>query len=91
MGIIFTGVLYVQSNNGKRKASCLFTSANTRALHLEIVTHLSVEAFLLAFQRFTSLKSSPAIVVLCTASTHLSAAKELKQLLATVLTHNPVT
>lgn len=47
-GIIFKGVFYVQSNKGERKASCLFTSDNTRTLHLEIVTHLSVEAFLLA-------------------------------------------
>ena len=42
---------------------CLFTCAVSRAVHLEIVTDLSVETFLQAFRRFSSRKSLPKILV----------------------------
>ena len=58
----------------------LFTCATTRAVHLEVVTDLSTETFLLAFQRFVSQKSLPQIVLSDNASTYLSTAEELKTL-----------
>ena len=46
----FTGTLYVKEPVGEHKAYiCLFTCASKRAIHLEIVTDLSTETFLLAF------------------------------------------
>ena len=45
-GIDFTGAMYVQDFNTKAKVYiCLFTCATTRAIHLEIITNLSVETF----------------------------------------------
>ena len=81
-GVDFSGALYVQMNGAESKVYiCLFTCATTRAIHLEIVTNLSTETFLLAFRRFVSRKSLPRIIVSDNGSTYLSAAEELKELL----------
>ena len=82
-GIDFTGALYVQMNGVESKVYiCLFTCATTRAVHLEIVTDLTAETFLLALRRFASRKSLPQIIVSDNGSTYLSAAEELKELLS---------
>ena len=82
-GIDFSGALYVQMNGTESKVYiCLFTCATTRAIHLEIVTDLSTETFLLALRRFASRKSLPQIIVSDNGSTYLSAAEELKELLS---------
>ena len=81
-GVDFTGALYVQDNTGESKVYiCLFTCATTRAIHLEVVTDLSVETFMLAFRRFVSRKSLPHIMMSDNASTYLSAAEELRDML----------
>ena len=81
-GVDFTGALYVQDNIGESKVYiCLFTCSTTRAIHLEVVTDLSVETFLLAFCRFASRKSLPHIMMSDNASTYLSAAEELRDML----------
>ncbi|GFV54376.1 integrase catalytic domain-containing protein [Trichonephila clavipes] len=52
-GLDFAGPIYVK--NSKEKFYILFwICAVTRALHLELVTSLTTEAFLLAFRRFIS-------------------------------------
>lgn len=81
-GIDFTGALYVCNNHVEEKVYiCLFTCATSRAIHLEVVTDLTVDTFLLAFRRFASRRSLPQIVVSDNASTYLAAADELQQLL----------
>ena len=80
-GIDFTGALYVRGNGGETKVYiCLFTCAVSRAVHLEIVTDLTVECFLQAFRRFSARRSLPRLVLSDNASTFLSAAEELKSL-----------
>ena len=72
-GIDFTGALYVYNNNTEEKVYiCLFTCATSRAIHLEVVTDLTVDTFLLAFRRFASRRSLPQIVVSDNASTYVS-------------------
>ena len=81
-GIDFTGALYICQNSTEIKVYiCLFICATSRAVHLEVVTDLTVETFLLAFRRFTSRRSVPKIVVSDNASTYLAAADELQRLL----------
>jgi len=80
-GIDFTGALYVRQDSNEIKVYiCLFTCATTRAIHLEVVTDLSTETFLLAFRRFVSRKSLPTVVMSDNASTYMSAATELYNL-----------
>ena len=54
-GVDFTEALYVREKGGESKAYIyLFTCAVTRAVHLEIITNLTVEEFLQAFRRFSN-------------------------------------
>lgn len=55
----------------------LFTSAVTRAIHLELVSNLSTEAFIMAFQRFTARRGLPSVVNSDNALTFKRAAKDL--------------
>ena len=80
-GVDFTGALYIRTSEGERKVYlCLFTCAVCRAVHLEIVTDLTVECFLQAFRRFAGRRSLPKLLLSDNASTFLAAAEELKQL-----------
>jgi transposase InsO family protein len=81
-GVDFAGALYVKTPTAQEKVyMCLFTSANTRAVHLEVVTDLMVPTFVAAFRRFASRKSLPKVMISDNASTYQSAAEELAQLL----------
>ncbi|XP_071171200.1 uncharacterized protein [Mytilus edulis] len=55
-GVDFTGALNVRtkSNSISKAYICLFTCANTRAVHLEIVEDLTEQTFILAFRRFST-------------------------------------
>ena len=80
-GIDFTGALYVRTPNGEHKVYiCLFTCAVSRAIHLEVVSDLTVESFLYAFRRFAGRRSTPRLLLSDNASTFLAAAEELKTL-----------
>ena len=78
-GVDFTGTLYVKNSSGEQKAYiCLFTCASTRAVHLEIVTDLSADTFLLGFRRFAARRSLPSLMLSDNASTYLAVAEDLK-------------
>ena len=83
-GVDFTGELYYVKADRPANVSkcyvCLFTCANTRTIHLELVPNLSVRSFLQAFRRFCARRSTPHKVISDNATTYQSAAKELKQL-----------
>ena len=84
-GVYFTGALHVRTSFRETKAYvCLFTCANRRAIHLEVVEDLSEETFLKAFRRFVSRRSLPRKTVSDNATTYLSSAEELKRLLDSV-------
>ena len=79
-GVDFTGALYVRGERECKVYICLFTYAVTCAVHLEIVTDLTVECFLQAFRHFSNRKSLPRLVLSDNESTFLSAANELNAL-----------
>ena len=80
-GVDFTGALYVYHRGEESKVYiCLFTCATSRAIHLEVVTDLSAETFLLAFRRFAGRRSTPQLMISDNATTFQSAAEELKTL-----------
>ena len=67
VGLDFAGPLFIETktyegadNESKKVFICLFTFASTRAMHLELPSGQSVEAFLLARRRFTGRRGVPA-------------------------------
>lgn len=62
-GCDFAGPITIKMTNCKRPRICkayisLFICMSTKALHLELVSDLSAEAFIAAFKRFTSRRGS---------------------------------
>ncbi|XP_053406421.1 uncharacterized protein LOC128559227 [Mercenaria mercenaria] len=80
-GVDFTGCLNVRNKDGSigKAYICLFTCANTRAVHLEVVPNLTTEAFILALRRFCSRKSTPKIMMSDNALTYVATAAILKE------------
>lgn len=60
IGVDFAGPVILRDNS--KSWICLFTCAVYRAVHLELVTSLSTETFLLAFHRFVARRGKPSIV-----------------------------
>jgi len=81
-GVNFTGALYVKSSNSQEAKVyiCLFSCAVSRAVHLEVVSDLTVDIFLLVFRRFCSRKSLPRKMISDNASTYLSAAEKIRKI-----------
>ncbi|GBM70438.1 hypothetical protein AVEN_154431-2-1, partial [Araneus ventricosus] len=78
VGIDFAGPIYTR--NIDKAYIALFTCAVTRAIHLEVVSSLSTEYFLLAFRRFISRRGICHTVNSDSAMTFISADIELKRL-----------
>ena len=77
--------LFVHGDHGRQKLYiCLFTCSVSRAVHLEIVSYLTVKCFLQAFCQF-SRNSLPQLELSDNISTYVSAAKELKEVLSSLL------
>ena len=80
-GLHFAGPLYLRKNNAPQKAYVLLlTCASTRALHLELSSNMSVDKFLMAFQRFVSRRGLPHTVYSYNATAFHAAHRELQEL-----------
>ena len=86
VGLDFAGPLFVTDGNsqGANESSkvsvSLFTCASTRAVHLEMTRGLGVQAFLLAFRRFTTRQGLPATLQSDNAKTFKSSCKEIRKI-----------
>ena len=86
VGVDFAGPFTVKESH-RRKAPChksylgLFVCMATKALHLEIVSNQSTDAFLAAFSRLISRRGYPSDVYSDCGSNFKGAARELKELL----------
>lgn len=78
-GVDFAGPLYIKPHNTKAYIA-LFTCAVTRAVHLELVSDLSTDAFLLAFRRFISRRGICGVIYSDNAKTFKRAEQDLKLL-----------
>ena len=67
---------------------CLFTCASTHGIHLELTTSLNVDAFFMAFRRFTSRRGLPSTIRTDNAKTFKRAAKELQRFTRSNVLHN---
>jgi len=80
-GLDFAGPLYLRKNNAAHKAYVLLhTCASTRAVHLELSSDMSVDKFLMAFQRFVSRRGLPHTVYSDNATEFHAAHRELQEL-----------
>ena len=81
-GTDFLGpVMYRQGRSDCKAWGLLFTCLSTRCLHVEIVTGLDLNNFLLAFSRFTNLRGSVKTIYSDNGSTFCAAADTLPNLL----------
>lgn len=78
-GVDFAGPIYVKPEN-KKAYIALFTCAVTRAVHLELVSDLTTDAFLLAFKRFIARRGICSVIYSDNAKTFKKAEKDLKLL-----------
>ncbi|GFR06845.1 uncharacterized protein TNCT_517001 [Trichonephila clavata] len=78
VGIDFADTIYIK--NDEKEYVALFTCAVTRAIHLEVVSSLSTEHFLLAFRRFIARRGICHTVNSDNTMTFKSADNELKRL-----------
>lgn len=99
-GIDFAGPLYVKVGREMQKAYiALFTCASTRAVHLELCSKMTTDAFLMALQRFTGRRGLPHTIYTDNATSFHATNAELKELWTTLsatktyqfLAHNGIT
>ena len=82
VGVDFAGPLFVKSKIGESKKAyiALFSCCVTRAVHLELVEDLTSQTFRRALRRFSSRRSTPALIISDNAKTFRATQKALKQL-----------
>ena len=78
VGLDFAGPLFLK-DSGEKAYICLFTCAVTRAIHLELVSNMTVEWFLLALIRMVERRGMCSIIWSDNAETFKSAHKHLQQ------------
>ncbi|GFW16640.1 integrase catalytic domain-containing protein [Trichonephila clavipes] len=80
-GLDFVGPLYV-NNFGELQKSyiVLFTSGVSRALHLELVSDMTTNSFLLPFRRFLARKGSCKVIYSDNAKTFMKSKTEIENL-----------
>ncbi|GBO44240.1 hypothetical protein AVEN_157784-1 [Araneus ventricosus] len=77
-GIDFAGPLYVRNSKYLDTAYiALFTCSTTRALHIELVSDLTTDKFLMALQRFVDRRGLPHTIYTDNATTFHAANREL--------------
>lgn len=84
-GTDYAGPFYIRNSYNRRaKLSkcyvCLFVCFSTRAIHLELVSDLTANAFIQALRRFVSRRGKPSLIYSDNGSNYIKASKELKEL-----------
>ena len=77
VGLDFAGPLHLK-NRGEKAYICLFTCAVTRAVHLELVSNMTTERFLLALRRMVARRGMCSIIWSDNAKTFKCAKKEYR-------------
>lgn len=85
-GVDYAGPMFILNRKGRgakleKCYICLFVCFTTRAVHLELVTSLSTEAFLLALKRFISRRGKPQEIFSDNGKNFVGAMKEFSNFL----------
>ncbi|XP_011163680.2 uncharacterized protein LOC105198611 [Solenopsis invicta] len=78
LGIDYIGPLFLKK--GQKAWICLFTCAIYRAIHLELTTSLSTEAFLQALRRFIARRGKPSVIYTDNGTNFVGARNLLKRI-----------
>ena len=88
-GLDYLGPVCYRQNRSECKAwGLLFVCMCTRCIHVELVTSLDLNNFLLAFTRFTNLRGAVDTIYSDNASTFCAASDHLPKLLSSTEFHN---
>jgi hypothetical protein len=83
-GVNFAGPLYVKDSKKSKTQTktwiALYTCALTRALHLELVSDMTSESFLLCFRRFCARRGLPKRMISDNAKMFVTASRRVKAL-----------
>ena len=83
-GVDFAGPLYVKSSKcdlGGKVWVCVYTCCVTRAIHLDILSNMSLEFFIRSFKRFVARQELPRRVVSDNAKMFKAAARLFKEIM----------
>ncbi|XP_047039720.1 uncharacterized protein LOC124644424 [Helicoverpa zea] len=85
-GVDYAGPMFILNRKGRGSKLekcyvCLFICFTTRAIHLELVTSLTSEAYLLALKRFLCRRGKPAYIFSDNGKTFVGALKEFSDFL----------
>ena len=86
VGVDYCGPLLIKTEDGesmKKTWVYLFTCTASRAVHLELVTDLSPEAFICCLSRFCSRRGKPSVIISDNSSTFTASWKILIKLFST--------
>lgn len=94
-GIDYAGPFFILNKKGRgsrllKSYVCLFICFSSKAVHLEIVSDLSSDAFLLALKRFIGRRGKPSKLYSDCGSNFVGANKELKELYKLVNNNNVI-
>ena len=80
-GVDFAGPLFVKEKDDMKKVYiALYTCRSSRAVHLDVVPHLSAETFIRSFKRFSCRRGIPRLVVSDNAKTFKTSARFLSSI-----------
>ena len=85
VGVDYAGPVYVKYGYTRKPTViksyiCLFVSLSVKAVHLELVSDLSTDAFIASLRRFTARRDKPTLIWSDHGSNFVGAARELKEL-----------
>ena len=85
VGVDYAGPYFLRDRKGRgakyfKGYICLFICLATKAVHIEVVSDLTTEAFLACLHRFTSRRGIPSMIMSDNGRTFVGAARELNEL-----------
>lgn len=86
VGVDYAGPIYVTNSAGDRIKGwiCMFCCLVTRGVHLELVTSLTTEQFVMALKRMINRKGAPTVIYSDNATTFTRASKEIARLVSDI-------
>ena len=85
VGVDYCGPFYTKQGRGRpqmKRWACVFTCLQVRACHLEMVTSLDTDGFLMAFDRFVKRRGTPVEVVSDNGTNFVAAERLMREAVA---------